>query len=64
VYHVIEIPKTNGPRVNTKGGDAFADWIVSAPAQRMIATFGVQKYGEPLFTPDAGKTDEQIAEAA
>jgi tungstate transport system substrate-binding protein len=64
VYHVIEIPKTNGPRVNTKGGDAFADWIVSAPAQRMIATFGVRKYGEPLFTPDAGKTEEQVAEAA
>jgi tungstate transport system substrate-binding protein len=64
VYHVIEIPKTNGPRVNTKGGDAFADWIVSPPAQEMIGTFGVEKYGEPLFTPDAGKTDDQIAEAA
>ncbi len=64
VYHVIEIPKTNGPRVNTKGGDAFADWIVSARAQKLIATFGVQKYGEPLFTPDAGKTDEQVADAA
>jgi tungstate transport system substrate-binding protein len=64
VYHVIEIPKTNGPRVNTKGGDAFADWIVSPPAQEMIGTFGVEKYGEPLFTPDAGRTDDQIAEAA
>lgn len=64
VYHVIEIPETNGPRVNTKGGNAFADWIVSPPAQEMIGKFGVEKYGEPLFTPDAGKTDDQIAEAA
>ena len=64
VYHVIEIPETNGPRVNTEGGNAFADWIVSPPAQEMIGKFGVEKYGEPLFTPDAGKTDDQIAEAA
>ena len=27
----------------------------------MIKTFGVDKYGEPLFVPDAGKTDAQIA---
>jgi len=64
VYHVIEIPASNGPRVNTKGGDAFADWIVSAPAQKMIGAFGVQKFGRPLFTPDAGKGDEEIAQAA
>lgn len=64
VYHVIEIPETNGPRVNAQGGDGFADWIVSAPAQETIGSFGVEKYGEPLFTPDAGKTDDQIAEAA
>jgi tungstate transport system substrate-binding protein len=64
VYHVIEIPETNGPRVNTKGGNAFADWIVSPPAQEMIGKFGVEKYGEPLFTPDAGTSDAQIAEAA
>ena len=30
----------------------------------MIETFGVEEYGEPLFVPDAGKTDEEIAEAA
>ena len=64
VYHVIEIPKANGPHVNTAGGKAFADWIVSAPAQRMIGEFGEAKYGQPLFTPDAGKTDAEIAQAA
>ena len=64
VYHVIDIPQANGKRVNAAGGKAFADWIVSAPAQEMIRAFGVEKYGEPLFSPDAGKTDEEIAEAA
>jgi tungstate transport system substrate-binding protein len=62
VYHVIEIPKGNGSRVNTAGGKAFADWIVSPSTQGMIGAFGKEKYGQPLFTPDAGKTDREIAE--
>jgi tungstate transport system substrate-binding protein len=64
VYHVIDIPRSNGERVNAAGGKAFADWIVSAPAQRMIRTFGVRTYGQALFVPDAGRTDAEVVEAA
>src|SRR3712207_7538600 len=46
LYHVIDIPRSNGERVNAAGGKAFADWIVSAPAQRMIRTFGVRRSEE------------------
>jgi tungstate transport system substrate-binding protein len=63
VYHVIEIPAANGKRVNAAGGKAFADWIVSPGTQELIRAFGVQKYGEPLFVPDAGKTDAEIVQA-
>ncbi|MEA2180210.1 MAG: tungstate transport system substrate-binding protein, partial [Solirubrobacteraceae bacterium] len=63
VYHVIDIPAKNGKRVNAQGGKAFADWVVSPPAQDIVRTFGAEKYGEPLFVPDAGKTDAEIAEA-
>jgi tungstate transport system substrate-binding protein len=64
IYHVIDIDSSAGPRVNAAGGRAFADWIVSAPAQGMIGAFGRKEFGRPLFVPDAGKTDEQVAEAA
>jgi tungstate transport system substrate-binding protein len=64
IYHVIDIDSSAGPRVNAAGGRAFADWIVSAPAQAMIGAFGRKEFGRPLFVPDAGKTDEQVAEAA
>ena len=64
IYHVIDIHSSAGPRVNAAGGRALADWIVSPPAQRMIAAFGRKEFGRPLFVPDAGKTDEQVAEAA
>jgi tungstate transport system substrate-binding protein len=62
VYHVIDIASDAGERVNAEGGKALADWLVSPAAQRRIKTFGVEEFGEPLFVPDAGKTDAQIVE--
>jgi tungstate transport system substrate-binding protein len=64
VYHVIDMTRRAGDRVNVAGARAFADWIVSPPVQRRIGAFGRVRYGVPLFTPDAGKRDEDIAEAA
>jgi tungstate transport system substrate-binding protein len=60
VYHVIDIAPDAGERVNAEGGKAVADWLVSPAAQGEIKTFGLEEFGEPLFVPDAGKTDAQI----
>src|SRR3990170_4563212 len=49
IYHVLEVSQARHPRVNAAGGKAFADFMLSAGAQQMIKTFGVEKYGEPLF---------------
>lgn len=35
------------------GAGAFAEWIVSDDAQRLIGEFGVERFGRPLFTPNA-----------
>jgi tungstate transport system substrate-binding protein len=64
IYHVIDVDPGAGPRVNAAGGHAFAEWIVSPPAQRMIGAFGRKEFGRPLFVPDAGKSEEQVADAA
>lgn len=61
IYHVIEITPAAGERVRPEGGAAFADWIVGERAQRMIGGFGTAEFGEPLFTPDAGRTVEQLS---
>jgi tungstate transport system substrate-binding protein len=55
IYHVIEVNPAKWPKVNAAGAKAFADFIVSAEAQKVISTFGVDKFGSPLFFPDAGK---------
>jgi tungstate transport system substrate-binding protein len=60
IYSVMEVNSANGPRVNAAGGQAFADFMLAPETQATIKTFGVDKYGEPLFVPIAGKKDEDF----
>jgi tungstate transport system substrate-binding protein len=60
VYHVIEVNPAKWPKVNTAGAKAFADFMVSPETQGIIKTFGVDKFGSPLFFPDAGKKEEDL----
>jgi tungstate transport system substrate-binding protein len=53
IYHVILVKPLPGRVGNLAGGRAFADYVVSPVGQRVIATFGQDRYGRPLFTPDA-----------
>lgn len=60
IYHVIEVNPTKFPKVNAPGGKAFADFMVSKETQDIVKTFGVDKFGSPLFFPDAGKKVEDL----
>ncbi len=53
VYHVIVVNPEKHANVNFEGARAFARFITSAETQELIRTFGVDKYGQPLFVPDA-----------
>jgi tungstate transport system substrate-binding protein len=55
VYHVIVVKPIAGRVSNEAGGAAFASFVTSAEGQRIIAAFGRQRFGRPLFAPDAGK---------
>ncbi len=60
IYHVIDVNQSKFPKVNAAGGKAFADFMLAAATQKVISTFGVEKYGSPLFFPDAGKKVEDL----
>lgn len=60
VYHVMEVNPQKWPKVNIAAAKAFADFMVSKETQDIIKTFGVDKYGSPLFFPDAGKKVEDL----
>ncbi len=60
IYHVIEVNPKKWPKANFTGAKAFGDFMVSKETQDIIKTFGVDKYGSPLFFPDAGKKEEAL----
>lgn len=58
VYHVIEVNPAKSPKINVQGAQAFADFMVAKTTQDLIRAFGVEKFGSPLFFPDAGSKEE------
>ena len=57
VYHVIDVNAAKFPKVNAEGAKAFAAFMIARSTQAFIGKFGVEKYGAPLFFPDAGKPE-------
>jgi len=60
VYHVITVNPDKWPKINYQGAKAFAKWITQSDIQDVIGKFGVDKYGQQLFIPDATKTDADL----
>ena len=52
-YGVMAVNPDKNDLINAEGANAFIDWIISVPTQELIAEFGVDKFGSPLFTPDS-----------
>jgi tungstate transport system substrate-binding protein len=60
VYHVIIVNHDKWPKTNLDGATAFANYMLSPETQTLIGNFGVDKYGQQLFIPDADKTDADL----
>lgn len=61
IYHVITVNPEKFPATNLAGAQAFADFITSSTGQQLIAEFGIEQYGEPLFFADASKTESELS---
>jgi tungstate transport system substrate-binding protein len=55
IYHVMEVNPVKFGKVNAEGARAFVDFMTSPETQRLIGQFGKDKFGQPLFFPDADK---------
>jgi tungstate transport system substrate-binding protein len=55
IYHVMEVNVAKFDKVNAQGAKAFVEFMIDPKTQEMIGQFGKEKFGEPLFFPDAGK---------
>lgn len=56
-YHVVTGNPDRSPKINAVVSQAFVDFLLSPQAQEIIAQFGVDTYGEPIFFADGGKTE-------
>ena len=60
VYHVMTVEPSNWENINYEGALAFANFMISDETQAIIKEFGIKEYGQPLFFPDADKTDAEL----
>ncbi len=60
VYHVITVNPDAWPKVNYNAATAFANFMVTPETQAVIGSFGFETYGQPLFIPDAGKSEAEV----
>ncbi len=60
IYHVMQVNPEKFTKVNKDGAQAFVEFMVDSDTQKVISEFGKDKYGEPLFFPDAGKKMEDV----
>lgn len=58
VYVAISINPKKHPGVNCEAANQFINYLVSAEGQKLIADFGKDKYGQPLFFQAAGNCDK------
>lgn len=51
-YSLIAVNPDKNPGVNTQGAQAWIDFMLSEQVNAIIADFGIEEYGEPLFFYD------------
>lgn len=52
-YGVIAVNPDKGDHIQHDLANDFIDWLISVPTQERIAEYGVEEFGDPLFTPDS-----------
>lgn len=57
-YGIIPVNPARHPGVHFDLASRFADWITSEKIQRVISAFGTDRFGQPLFYPDAIKSNK------
>jgi tungstate transport system substrate-binding protein len=55
IYHIMEVNPEKFGKLNAEGARAFVDFMTSPETQKLIGDFGKEKFGQPLFFPDADK---------
>jgi len=70
-YGVLAVDPGKNDEIKGDLANQFIDWLISVPTQELIGTFGTDRFGSPLFTPDSqqwrdlhGEAEEPASDAA
>jgi tungstate transport system substrate-binding protein len=58
-YGVMAVNPEKGDHIQEALANQFIDWLIAVPAQEMIGEFGIEEFGNPLFTPDSAAWRER-----
>jgi tungstate transport system substrate-binding protein len=54
-YSVITLSRDKHPHLHHDEANRFAEYLTSPAGQKAIGAFGIERFGQPLFIPDASK---------
>lgn len=62
IYHVMQVNPEKSDKINADAAEKFVSFMLAEETQTVIAEYGVDQYGQPLFFADGGKTEEDFAQ--
>jgi tungstate transport system substrate-binding protein len=54
-YGLLAVSPDKFPSVNSTLATKFIEWMISDEGQKLVGSFGADKFGQPLFYPSAKK---------
>jgi tungstate transport system substrate-binding protein len=60
LYHVAQVNPEKFAGIRAEAAEQFVAFFLDEHTQEIIGEFGTDKYAEPLFTPDGGKSTEDL----
>ena len=60
IYHTYVVNPEKHTGVHTEQARAWVAFMISDDVQKVIGEFGVEEFGQPLFVPDAGKSEDSL----
>ncbi len=52
-YGIIPVNPEKSEQINAEGAQKLFEWFLSEETQKLIGEYGVEEFGQPLFTPNA-----------
>jgi tungstate transport system substrate-binding protein len=63
LYSILVVNPAKGTWIDEAGARALAEFSLAADTQETIRSFGVDRFGQPVFVPAAGRTVDELLPA-